>query len=138
VEELPAIERRVVVVEDNRDVRDLLGLMLRRLGHHVATASDGAEGLERIREVRPDAAVVDLGLPGIDGYEVARRTRADFGSDIFLIALSGYGQPEDRKRATDAGFDVHLTKPADIEQLRRALAERRPPREEPQPEVREA
>ncbi|MGA7617501.1 MAG: ATP-binding protein [Thermoanaerobaculia bacterium] len=111
----------VVVIEDAADVRELLKIMIRKLGHEATAASNGMDGLDMIFESRPDVAVIDLGLPGIDGYHVARRVREEIGRSIYLVALSGYGQPEDRKRAADAGFDVHLTKPADLAMLRQAL-----------------
>jgi signal transduction histidine kinase/CheY-like chemotaxis protein len=113
--------RRIVIVEDNADIRDLLRLKLKQLGHRVEAAEDGLRGLEKIIESQPDVALVDIGLPGIDGYEVARRTREALGRSIYLIALTGYGQTEDRKRALDAGFDVHLTKPADFVDLQNVL-----------------
>ncbi len=112
-----AAARRVVVVEDNVDARELLVLALRRFGHDVAEASDGEEALNVLAEGEHDAAIVDLGLPKIDGYEVARRVRSKLGPDMLLVALSGYGQPEDVRRAEEAGYDVHLTKPADLATL---------------------
>ncbi len=109
--------RRIVIVEDNKDVRDLLTLKLRRLGHEVIGASDGLEGLKRIKEARPDLAIVDLGLPGMDGFEVASQAREQLGRDVVLVAVSGFGQPEDIRRAFEAGFDEHLTKPADVHEM---------------------
>jgi CheY-like chemotaxis protein len=96
--------------------------------------ADGLLGVERARRSRPQAMVVDLGLPSIDGYEVARRVRAELGADVLLVALSGYGQPSDRRRATEAGFDVHLVKPADLGELQRLLG--RQPRGAPPPQAR--
>ena len=93
----------------------------------VLEAVDGPEGLASIRRARPDVALVDVGLPGFDGYEVARRVRAEDKS-IRLIALTGYGQPDDRRRALEAGFDAHLVKPVDFETLDEAI---RAPRAEP-------
>jgi signal transduction histidine kinase len=115
--------RRVLVVEDNDDAREMLRNLLHLFGHEVHEACDGASGIEEARRVRPDAALIDIGLPGIDGYEVARRIRADVPG-ARLVALTGYGQPEDRDRALAAGFDVHLVKPVDPEQLQRLLAAR--------------
>jgi PAS domain S-box-containing protein len=115
--------RRVLVVEDNDDAREMLRNLLQLFGHDVHEARDGASGVEEARRVRPDAALIDIGLPGIDGYEVARRIRADVPG-ARLVALTGYGQPEDRERALAAGFDVHLVKPVDPEQLQRLLAAR--------------
>ena len=105
--------RSVLIIEDNDDVRTLLELRLRKAGHHVTSAPDGERGLLHVAEARPDIAIVDLGLPGIDGHEVARRIRQLCRDDIYLVALSGFGQPEDKRRAAEAGFDEHLTKPVD-------------------------
>jgi CheY-like chemotaxis protein len=115
--------RRVLVIEDNDDAREMLRNLLRLFGHEVHEACDGAVGLEEARRLRPDAALIDIGLPGMDGYEVARRIRADLPG-ARLVALTGYGQPEDRERALAAGFDVHLVKPVDPDQLQRLLAAR--------------
>jgi signal transduction histidine kinase/CheY-like chemotaxis protein len=117
-----AKRKRIVVIEDNADIRNLLRLELRRLGHEVEVAADGTEGLERIVDGKPDVALIDIGLPGMDGYEIARRVRESLGTDVVLIALSGYGQADDRARAHEAGFDVHLTKPAGITELESVLA----------------
>jgi CheY-like chemotaxis protein len=113
---------RVVVVEDNEDARHTTIEFLRMLGHSVESASDGAEGIRVILESKPDLAVVDIGLPLIDGYELARQVRMRPELEIMLVALTGYGQPEDRDRALDAGFDVHLVKPLDFESLARVIA----------------
>jgi signal transduction histidine kinase/CheY-like chemotaxis protein len=119
--------RRIAIVEDNEDVRDLLRLKLRRLGHTVVDAADGVDGVRVVLEQRPDLALVDLGLPGIDGFEVARRVREQLGTDVILVAVSGFGQPEDKRRALEAGFDEHLTKPADVRDIENLLT-RLPPR----------
>ncbi len=114
--------RRIVVVEDNQDVRDLLRLKLRRLGHEVHAVADGLAGVQTILDHKPDLALVDIGLPGLDGYEVAERVRRFIGRDVVLVAVSGFGQPEDKRRAMDAGFDDHITKPADVSDLESLLA----------------
>jgi len=114
--------RHIVVVEDNRDVRDLLLIRLRHMGHRVDAARDGTGGVETILSLRPDIALIDIGLPGIDGYEVARRVRQELGANTYLVALTGYGQADDRQRAIEAGFDVHLTKPANLNDLQKVLA----------------
>jgi CheY-like chemotaxis protein len=93
----------------------------------VATAEDGQSGIDGALAERPQVLLVDIGLPGIDGYGLAREVRSKLGSDVYLVALTGYGQPQDRSRALDAGFDVHLTKPVDIDALERLLANRAPP-----------
>lgn len=108
--------KQIVVVEDNQDIRELLKAQLRKLGHEVHAAEDGASGIRLIMESKAEVALIDIGLPGIDGYEVARRARAN-GGNLFLIALTGYGLPEDKERAIKAGFDEHLTKPIDVEKL---------------------
>jgi CheY-like chemotaxis protein len=114
--------RRVLVVEDNPDTRESLRTMLRGWGHEVEVAGDGAQGLAKALGWRPEVAVLDIGLPRLDGYEVARRVRPAVGGEVRLIALTGYGAAEDRQRAFAAGFDHHLTKPADPEELRRLVA----------------
>jgi signal transduction histidine kinase/ActR/RegA family two-component response regulator len=111
---------RVVLVEDGADIRDLLKEWLEMEGHAVFTAEDGPTGVERILEVQPDIAFVDIGLPDLDGYEVAKQVRAN-GSKAVLVALTGYGQVDDRRRAGQAGFDRHMTKPVDLAELQGTL-----------------
>jgi signal transduction histidine kinase len=110
---------RVVVIDDNADVLELTTIALESEGCQVMTADNGLTGLELLRTQPFDVAFVDIGLPGMDGYEVARQTRAA-GVDARMIAVSGYGQDRDRKRAIDAGFDLHLTKPVTVDQMVRA------------------
>jgi signal transduction histidine kinase/ActR/RegA family two-component response regulator len=119
--------RRIVIVEDNADVRELLRLKLRRLGHAVDAVADGPAGVTAIVDGRPDLALVDIGLPGLDGYEVAIQVRKSLGPDVVLVAVSGFGQPEDKRKALEAGFDEHITKPADVTDIENLLA-RLPPR----------
>jgi two-component system, sensor histidine kinase len=114
--------RTILIVEDNADARDALRMLLELDGHDVAAAGEGMEALEIARSKDPDIALVDIGLPGIDGYEVARRVRALDKRRPLLIALTGYGQPEDRRRATEAGFDSLLVKPVDPSALTDLLA----------------
>lgn len=116
--------RKIVVVDDNADIRDLLQLRLRRLGHVVETAADGHTGLKRIESTRPHVAIIDIGMPGVDGYELAKQVRDAVSRDILLIALTGFGQAEDKEKALAAGFDEHLTKPVRVEELQRIFAER--------------
>lgn len=106
-----AAARHIVLVEDNADAREMMEIALARRGHRVVAAEDGVSGIELVLKERPDAAVVDIGLPGVDGYAVARAVRESLGAEIVLIAASGYGQPSDRRQAREAGFDLHLTKP---------------------------
>lgn len=121
-DEAPEKALRILVVEDNIDQAHSLAELLELWGHDVVVAHDGLAGVERARSFRPDVIIMDIGLPLLDGYQVARRLRADPAtSRIYLIALTGYGQDEDRRQAFAAGFELHLTKPADLEALRRAL-----------------
>ena len=119
----PPRPRRILVIEDNVDAAESLRDVLEMEGHTVEVAHDGPRGLEKGRELRPDVVVCDIGLPGMDGYQVARALRDDPAlRGGFLIALTGYALPEDQRRATDAGFDAHLCKPPTIEQLQDAIA----------------
>ena len=113
--------RRVFVVEDHEDNREGLVTFLTALGHDVESEPDGLAGLRRILETKPHVAFVDIGLPELDGYGVARAVRAALGSTVYLVALTGYGQAEDRRRALAAGFNEHMSKPIDFERLRRLL-----------------
>jgi signal transduction histidine kinase/CheY-like chemotaxis protein len=112
---------KIVVVEDNEDARILMSYLLQHRGFQVQVAGDGIEGVELLLSLRPDIALVDIGLPGMNGYEVARKVRENLGAEIFLIALTGYGQAEDQARALEAGFDKHLTKPVEPQTLYRIL-----------------
>lgn len=112
---------RVLLVEDNDDARAALAALLELEGYTVDAAAEGVTGVDLVNAKRPDVALVDIGLPGIDGYEVARRIRALGMPQPFLVALTGYGRPEDRQRAADAGFDAHLVKPVDPVQLTEVL-----------------
>ena len=113
--------QHVLLVEDNEENRDTLQELLQLEGFRVDVAVDGTEGVRRALELKPSVAVIDIGLPGIDGYEVARRVRAELGTSITLVALTGYGQPEDLDRAKQAGFDVSLIKPVDLAALEAAV-----------------
>jgi len=118
---VPALPRRIVVVEDHDDARDALQILLTLQGHEVRTASDGLMGVALILEAQPDVALIDVGLPGLDGYEVARRVRQAVKNSVRLVAVTGYGQPYDRTRAQEAGFDLHLTKPVSPDDMGEAL-----------------
>ena len=114
---------RILVIDDNVDTARGLGRLLKLLGHEVATAHDGPSALEAAREHRPEFVLLDIGLPGMDGYEVARRLRQDEGcKDAVIVAISGYGQDEDRRRSKQAGIDHHLVKPIDHDALVTLLA----------------
>ena len=114
--------RRVLIVDDNTDAADSLAALLRMTGYEVDAAYTGRDALERMRAVHTDVVLLDIGLPEMDGYEVARRIRAEHGA-LVLVALTGYGQAADVQRAEDAGFDAHITKPVSFEKLQRVLAE---------------
>jgi CheY-like chemotaxis protein len=112
----------ILLIEDNDDIRGTLQDLLRTQGHKVDAARDGIEGLELAKKKPPEVAIIDIGLPRLDGFQVASRFRAEIAAPTVLIALSGYGQPEDRRRARDAGFDAHLVKPVSLNELLRVLA----------------
>jgi two-component system CheB/CheR fusion protein len=119
----PAAPRRILVVDDNRDAADSLAVFLSADGHEARTAYDGPEALEAARAYRPEAVLLDIGMPGMDGYEVARRLRQEPGLErALLVALTGYGQESDRRRSREAGIDYHLVKPVEPEELRALLA----------------
>jgi CheY-like chemotaxis protein len=117
----------VLIVDDNSDAAEMLGLMLSYLGCEVRLAYNGLDALTLARDFRPDLIILDIGLPGLNGYEVASRLRAEeWGRDIVLIALTGWGQDEDKRRAREAGFDHHLVKPVNPDVLETILAEKEP------------
>lgn len=117
---------KIVVIDDNEDGRFMLRSLCELQGHEVVEAADGLEGVARTLEVEPDLAFVDIGLPGIDGYEVARRVRAKFdGRSPYLVALSGYGATEHREMAFAAGFDEHIAKPMALDQLAAVMSRAR-------------
>ena len=120
----PFVPRNIFLVEDNDDNREMLRNLLLAWGHRVEGVGNGLQGLELMRHSFAEVALIDLGLPGMDGYELARQVRKlPRGDAIRLIALTGYGQPEDRRRAIQAGFDFHLVKPVDLHKLQQYLAE---------------
>jgi signal transduction histidine kinase/CheY-like chemotaxis protein len=120
-EQLPPVS--VLVVDDNSDLLEMTKELLEGLGCDVSIAHDGPSGLERLREVAPRLAFIDIGLPGLDGYQLAREVRSHDSHVPWLVALTGYGQPEDRERALAAGFDRHLTKPVSMAALRQMVEE---------------
>ncbi|HEY0730061.1 MAG TPA: ATP-binding protein, partial [Pyrinomonadaceae bacterium] len=114
----PQARRRILVVDDNVDSAESMAMMLELSGHDVATAHDGLEGLEVAEKFQPHVALFDLGMPRLDGYEAARSIRQQsWGQKIMLVALTGWGQSEDKRRSREAGFDAHLVKPIDFEVL---------------------
>lgn len=117
---------RILVVDDNKDSATSLSMMLNFMGHDTRTANDGLRGLEVAEAFRPDVCLLDIGMPNLNGFDMARRLRAEsWGKDLLLIALSGWGQEHDKERSTDAGFDMHLVKPIDPATLA-AVLEARP------------
>lgn len=115
-------KRRVLLIEDNRDAREMFRMMLELAGHEVLEAEEGVSGLELLKAARPDVAVIDVGLPGLNGYEIARRFREEPDSDgVMLVALTGYGTSEARERSRISGFDHHLIKPVNAETLQEIM-----------------
>jgi CheY-like chemotaxis protein len=121
----------ILIVEDDADTREMLRLTLELDGHRVEAAATGGEAVELAAGTRPEVMIIDLGLPDIQGHEVARRVRARIGDDLYLIALTGYGRAEDVREAEAAGFDAHVLKPATSDDLARALARRAPKADAP-------
>jgi len=111
---------RILLIEDNADAREALRALLELDGYEVHAAADGTEGLELARTKMPEVALIDIGLPGFDGYEVARRMKALPASPV-MIALTGYSEPDDRARGREVGFAAHLVKPVDPDDLTRML-----------------
>jgi len=113
----------VLLVEDNPDAAESVTILLELLGHHVRAVYDGVAALDAARASTPDVMLVDIGLPGMDGYEVARRVRRDPAlTQVVLVALTGYGRDEDKREAMAAGFDHHLVKPVNPEALHGLVA----------------
>jgi CheY-like chemotaxis protein len=118
-----APRRRILYVEDNRDTAATMTMILKEMGHEVATTFDGLQALEIAKNFRPEIVLLDIGLPNMNGYDVARRLRAQaIGQQLTLIALSGWGQDDDKKRALTSGFNLHLTKPIKAAELKKLLA----------------
>jgi CheY-like chemotaxis protein len=116
--------RKVLIADDNADAAESLAMLLELMGNEVCTAADGVAAVEAAEAFRPDVAVLDIGMPRLDGNGAARRIRAaEWGRRTVLIALTGWGQPDDRRKTAEAGFDVHLTKPVDPSTLDALLAE---------------
>jgi CheY-like chemotaxis protein len=120
---MPAVGRRILIVDDNEDGAESLAMLLQFGGHETHMAHDGLEAIEAAEQLRPDAVLLDIGLPKLNGYEVCKRIRKEpWGKEIVLVALTGWGQEEDRHRSRDAGFDAHMVKPVDHNLLLKLLA----------------
>jgi CheY-like chemotaxis protein len=117
---------RILIVDDNRDGADSLAMMLQIMGNETATAYDGQEGVTVAERLRPDVVLLDIGLPKLNGFEAARHIREQtWGEKTVLIAVTGWGQEEDRRRSREAGFDHHMVKPVDPNALMKLFAELR-------------
>ena len=112
----------VLIVEDNPDGREALCALIEMLGHQVETAEDGLQAIQKALAWRPEVALIDIGLPRLNGHQVAKRLRAALARDVFLIAHTAYNQPEDRRQAFAAGFDAYLVKPVEPSELEEWLA----------------
>ncbi len=117
------MHRRILIADDNADAAESLAMLLTLDGHAVTVVHDGHEAIAAFESVRPDVALLDIGMPGIDGYEIARQIRrSPHGSSVMLIAVTGWGQESDKTQALQAGFDRHFTKPVEPEVLTALLA----------------
>jgi CheY-like chemotaxis protein len=116
------MNQRILIVDDNRDNAESLARLLQLMGHEIAIAYDGLSAVDSAAAFHPAVILLDLGLPGLDGYEVARRIRAQpGGNDMMLIAATGWGAADDRRRSREAGFDHHMVKPVDLDELEKML-----------------
>jgi len=113
--------KRVLLVDDNVDAATSLALLLRAMGHEAFVAHEGRAALVDLSRIRPDIALLDIAMPDMSGYDLARQIRSRFGAAVRIVALSGFGLPEDRARAIEAGFDQHMVKPADLAFLKNLL-----------------
>jgi CheY-like chemotaxis protein len=119
----PTVRRRVLVADDNADAVATLAMLLRLMGHEVHTARDGLEAVRAAAEFRPDLILLDIGMPKLDGYDACRRIREHpWGRSMKVVALTGWGQEEDKRRSREAGFDCHLVKPVEPPALEDLLA----------------
>src|SRR3954471_12200577 len=126
-----ATPHRILVVDDNEDAADSLATLLEVLGYQVRVAYDGPEAIEAADDFRPEAGLLDIGLPHLSGYDIARHIRSTRGGTVVLIAITGWGQEEDRRRARDAGVEHHFTKPAEFERLVALVGEELTARQSP-------
>ena len=118
------IDCRVVVIDDNRDAAELMAMLVEELGGECSTAYDGEGGFREVVTHRPDVVLLDIGMPGIDGYRTRRDIRSELGNDVLIVAVTGYGQAHDKEASARAGFDAHLIKPADSSALAKLLTQR--------------
>jgi CheY-like chemotaxis protein len=126
-QESQIMPRRVLVADDNLDALNSLAMLIELAGHEVRKAADGREALALAEQWQPDLALLDIGMPMLDGYEVVRRIRAEsWGARMQLVAVSGWGQAEDRRRAMEAGFDMHFVKPIGFDTLTDLLSQEQP------------
>jgi len=122
IDSRPAAGRRVLVIEDNIDSAQALATLLELNGHEVQTAQEGLRALDLAQTFKPDVILLDIGLPGLDGYEVGRRLRESIGSDVMMLAMTGYADDRDRERSRQAGFNQHLVKPVSPDLLLKMVA----------------
>jgi DNA-binding response OmpR family regulator len=125
--EVPETPRRVLVVDDNEDAADSLAMLLSVRGDTVRIAYDGIEAVEAELDFIPDVVLLDIGLPRLSGYDVARRIRSVRGDKVLIVAITGWGQEKDRERAREAGCDHHFTKPVDFDRLLELIDREAPP-----------
>jgi CheY-like chemotaxis protein len=126
------VARRILLVEDNKDIAEGMGTLLAVDGHTVSIAHDGAVALEMLRSFEPEVVLLDIGLPGMDGYEVARRMRAGTArSNLVIVSLSGFGEPQHHRRSSEAGCNAHIVKPIEPDALRTFLAHLETPPKKP-------
>jgi CheY-like chemotaxis protein len=121
-EKIPSVPKRVLIIEDNADARQSLAQYLRLFNHEVFEAEDGISGLEKLLSIRPDVALIDVGLPRLSGYELVSEAKQTLDSQTLMVAVTGYGQSDDRQRALTAGFDEHLVKPLDLKRVIEVLS----------------
>ncbi len=124
---------RILVVDDNEDAADSLATLLDVMGYQVRVAYDGPEAIEAADAFRPEVGLLDIGLPRLSGYDIARHIRSTRGENVLLVAITGWGQEDDRRRAREAGFDHHFTKPADLERLMAVISQELSARHSGQP-----
>ena len=115
-------KRRILVVDDNHDSADSLAALLSLGGHETHTANDGEHAISEAAKLRPDVILLDIGMPGMDGYQTCRKIRSALGQEVVIVAVTGWGQEQDKDEAYRAGFNAHLTKPADPAALEHLLA----------------